>query len=386
MAFFSPSAVAGGSERVLDSLAGELANRGAAVHVVVLGEGALPEWLRERGLPLTVLPPGRVRDPRWLSRTVHAVRRVVRRHASDVLVSNLGRGHLIGAAAVRGTGARRIWWSHNIPSGELFGWDRAAMLLGADLIVAVSDAVAAGHRQMRPRLPLVTIHNGVAIPDDAELEREVEQARQLRGELGWADNPVIAIVGRLQGWKGQETFLRAAALVLQRIPSARFLVVGGAILGWEGDYEAQLKDLARELRLGDSVRFVGHQSDVGPWYSAADVVVNASVGEPFGTVLLEAMARCKPLVVTDSGGTPEIVTHEQEGLLVPARNPEAMAGALCRLVNDRPLALALGSHGRSRVATDFSESAMGARWARALGPWLSVPRVPSTDRRAGELG
>ena len=248
-------------------------------------------------------------------------------------------------------------------------------------------------------LPLVTIHNGVAIPDDAELEREVERARQLRGELGWADNPVIAIVGRLQGWKGQETFLRAAALVLQRIPSARFLVVGGAILGWEGDYEAQLKDLARELRLGDSVCFVGHQSDVGPWYSAADVVVNASVGEPFGMVVIEAMARCKPLVVTDSGGIPEIVTHGQEGLL-SRRASRAMAGALCRLLSDRPLAIVLGlrgrrggqssragmaarcagwrtidrspwrsvRHGRSRVATDFSESAMGDRWARARGP------------------
>ena len=361
---------------MLDSLAGELANRGAAVHVVVLGEGALPEWLRERGLSLTVLPAGRVRDPRWLLRTVQAVRGVVRRHASDVLVSNLGRGHLIGGAAARGTGVRRIWWSHNIPSGELFGWDRAATLVGADLIVAVSDAVAAGHRQMRPRLPLVTIHNGVAIPDDAELEREGERARHLRGELGWVDNPVIAIVGRLQGWKGQETFLRAAALVLQRIPSARFLVVGGAILGWEGDYEAQLKDLARELRLGDSVRFVGHQSDVGPWYSAADVVVNASIGEPFGMVVIEAMARCKPLVVTDSGGIPEIVTDGQEGLLVPAVHPEPMAGALCRLVNDRPLALALGSHGRSRVLAEFTEAAMSGRWSREL---KSLNRPPGSS-------
>ena len=351
---------------MLESLAGELANRGAAVHVVVLGEGALPEWLRERGLSLTVLPAGRVRDPRWLLRTVQAVRGVVRRHASDVLVSNLGRGHLIGGAAARGTGVRRIWWSHNIPSGELFGWDRAATLVGADLIVAVSDAVAAGHRQMRPRLPLVTIHNGVAIPDDAELEREVERARQLRGELGWADNPVIAIVGRLQGWKGQETFLRAAALVLQRIPSARFLVVGGAILGWEGDYEAQLKDLARELRLGDSVRFVGHQSDVGPWYSAADVVVNASIGEPFGMVVIEAMARCKPLVVTDSGGIPEILTDGREGLLVPARDPARMAAALCALLSDATLAIVLGLRGRSRVLEEFTESTMADRWVDAL--------------------
>jgi glycosyltransferase involved in cell wall biosynthesis len=366
VAFLSPSAIAGGAERVQASLAGVLAGRGVDVHVVVLGDGALPSWLQDRGLEPTVLPAGRVRDPRWLSRTVRAVRRAIDRHASDVLVSSLGRGQLIGAAAARGTPVQPIWWSHNAPDSELIGWDRAATLLGAELVVAVNDAVASGHRRLRPRRPVVTIHNGIPLPDDAELERETRFAAKLRSELDWIDNPVAAIVGRLQGWKGQETFLRAAALVVHRIPSARFLVVGGALLGWEGDYEARLKGLAAELGVVDAVRFVGHQRDTGPWYAAADVVVNASVGDSFGLVILEAMARRKPLVATEQGGILEVVCHGDEGLLVAVDDPSAMASAICKLMADPDLAVELGSRGRARVLTEFTDSAMADRWGVVL--------------------
>ena len=365
LTFFSPSAIAGGSERVFASLTGELAHRDVAVHAVVLGEGPLIGWLRSREVPVTVLPAGRVRDARWFLRTTWSLRSVIRAQRSGVLVSSLGRGHLIGAVAVRGTPTRRIWWSHNIPHGGL-GWDRAATLLGAELIVAVSDAVAAGHRRMRPHRSVITIHNGVTVPDEAELAREAMEGERLRNELGWAGNPVVAIVGRLQAWKGQETFLHAAALVLQQMPSVRFLVVGGAILGWEGDYEVELKRLARDLRLGDAVRFVGHQRDVGPWYAVADVVVNASIDEPFGLVILEAMARQRPVVATKSGGVPEFVTHGAEGLLVRPGDHRELATALSQLLSDGTLALDLGSHGRTRALTDFSVSVMADRWEEAL--------------------
>jgi glycosyltransferase involved in cell wall biosynthesis len=364
--FFSPSPVAGGSERVFASLTGELRDRGVAVHAAVLGEGPLTGWLEERDVPLTILPAGRVRNAGWLARTTRALRSAVRKQRSNVLISNLGRGHLIGVAAARGTGAYRVWWSHNIPRARPFGWDRSATLLGADLIVAVSEAVAAGHRGMRPRRPVTTIHNAVDFPDDSRLSHEAEQARRLRCELGWADNPVVALVGRLQAWKGQETFLRAAALLSQRMPSARFLVVGGAILGWEGDYEARLRALARDLELDEHVRFVGHQREVGPWYSAADAVVNASVDEPFGLVILEAMVRRKPIVATRSGGIPEIITHGREGLLVTPNDPRQMADAVQQALSDEALALELGSRGRSRALADFGVPLMADRWEEAL--------------------
>ena len=138
------------------------------------------------------------------------------------------------------------------------------------------------------------------------------------------------------------------------------------MLGWEGDYEVRLKTPGARAWKRDVVRFVGHQRDVGPWYVAADVVVNASIDESFGLVILEAMARRRPVVATKSGGVPEVVTHGADGLLVRPGDHRELATALSQLLSDRALALELGSHGRTRVLTDFSVAVMADRWEEAL--------------------
>jgi glycosyltransferase involved in cell wall biosynthesis len=130
----------------------------------------------------------------------------------------------------------------------------------------------------------------------------------------------------------------AAARLVEARADLRFMVVGGAILGWEGSYPNDLRRPAADLGAADRVYFAGHQADVLPWFDALDVVVHASFGEPFGLVLVEDMALGKPLVATNLRGPLEIIEGGTSGLLVPPGDPERLAEGVERILVDRMLA------------------------------------------------
>jgi glycosyltransferase involved in cell wall biosynthesis len=146
----------------------------------------------------------------------------------------------------------------------------------------------------------------------------------------------------------------------------QFCVVGGAILGWEGSYEADLHAYAEDNpALSGRVHFAGHQADVYTWMDALDIVVHASLGEPFGLVLVEAMALAKPLVATDEGGPSEIVEDGVSGLLVRPGDPEALVRALRRILDEVGLSDRLKTGARAR-ANMFTEVTMAAGVAAVL--------------------
>ncbi|MGZ4403629.1 MAG: glycosyltransferase, partial [Gaiellaceae bacterium] len=178
-----------------------------------------------------------------------------------------------------------------------------------------------------------------------------------------ADKTIVGIPGRLQAWKRQDVFLRAAGILSEQHSSLRFLVIGGAILGREGVYPDELRRLAAELGLGDVVHFAGHQPDVYPWLDALDIVVHASSGEPFGMVIAEAMALGKPVISVADGGPLEIVEDGRSGLLVAPGDPARLAAAIDRVLADGTFAAALGAEAERRARSLFSEDHM----ARAFG-------------------
>ena len=199
--------------------------------------------------------------------------------------------------------------------------ERAAAVPSA-AVVCGSSAEIPAQRRLTPRRRLELIHYGI---DLGAIRQRSGSGAALRTRYGWGERPLIGIVARLQPWKGQELFLRAAAQIAVTCPEARFAVIGGAILGWEGDYPQQLQTLAQSLGIGDRVVFSGHQRDVYPWFDALDVAVTASEGEPFGLVTVEALALGKPVVGVRSAGTAEIIQDGVSGLLVPPGNATAMA-------------------------------------------------------------
>jgi glycosyltransferase involved in cell wall biosynthesis len=189
----------------------------------------------------------------------------------------------------------------------------------------------------------------------------------LRRELGLpAGKPVIGIVGRLQPWKGQHRLIRALAELRQGGRDACVLVVGGTAYDLSPEYEPYLRGLVRELGMEASVVFAGQVADPTPFLGLMDVLVNASYPEPFGIVLIEAMALGVAVVAVDAGGPAEIIVADQSGVLVPNPDPKALARALERLLLDDGLRREVAQNGRRRFEGLFTAERMTTGIAHSL--------------------
>lgn len=199
--------------------------------------------------------------------------------------------------------------------------------------------------------------NIVVIPNGVDLTRFAAPANrgEVRRSLGVPeDAPLVAVVSRLSRLKGIEDFLHAAAVVGARHQSARFIVVGEPSPIKNRAYLDELSALANRLGMGDRVIFTGLRSDVPAVLSAVDVSVMPSLNEALSNVLLESMAAGTAVVATDVGGTAEALTDGENGLLVRPGQPDAMAAAISRLLDNPELSRRLGHAGRNTIARRFS--------------------------------
>ncbi|MEI8105714.1 MAG: glycosyltransferase [Actinomycetes bacterium] len=158
---------------------------------------------------------------------------------------------------------------------------------------------------------------------------------------------------RNRGVKGHEDFLAAARTVLDARPDVRFLLVG-ADWGPEGkEHRIAMQELARELGVDHAVIFAGYRTDVRDVLAALDVAVQASLTENYGGTI-EALTMARPMIATRVGGMPETVRDGETGLLVPARDPDALAAAMLRLIDDPALSSTLAEHGRALMLEHFT--------------------------------
>jgi phosphatidylinositol alpha-1,6-mannosyltransferase len=165
--------------------------------------------------------------------------------------------------------------------------------------------------------------------------------------------PVLLTVGRAdrgEGYKGQETVIRAMPRILAEYPTVRYAMVGG------GDDEARLRQLSQALHVEQSVDFLGALSDEerNARLGAATIFVMPSRGEGFGVVYLEAMNYRLPCIAGDSDGGREPVRDGINGFTVDAASPVAVADAVCRLLSDAPLRSSMGEAGRRLIETEYS--------------------------------
>jgi glycosyltransferase involved in cell wall biosynthesis len=312
--------------------------------------GAFPEALAADGvttLPLTFVPL------RHAGRVLAAARRLVRlvrAHAVDLLHANGPQTNVPAGLAGRIAGVPVIWHARNLVAGDMWDVDRALAPL-ATRIVCNADAIRRRFAGSRGWDRSVTIVNAV---DTREFHPGVPRA-PFRRELGVPDTaPLVGIVGRIGLGKGHEHFVEAALRLLAGGLDAHFVIVGDPLFdedAWRADaLHRVVKDAGRE----DRVRFVGYRRDVPAVMRGLDALVLASDAEPCGRVLFEAMASGTAIVATASGGTPEIVRHGIEGLLVPPRDPAALAHAIGVLAADTSLRARLGAAGVARVAAEFT--------------------------------
>ncbi len=210
-----------------------------------------------------------------------------------------------------------------------------------------------------PDAKIRTIYNGIDVPTDAPSLNGA-----YRREWGIPDQaPIVAMIARLAPQKDHRTFLEAAQRIARVVPDARFLLVG------DGPCRAQVEQWVAELGLADRTRLLGARRDVRQLLDSIDVCVLATHFEGCSNTLMEAMAAGVPVVATNVGGNPELVADGETGLLVPPKDPDALAAAIQRLMADTAAARAMGARGRARMAGQFS---MDAAWAQTAALYAEL--------------
>ena len=276
-----------------------------------------------------------------------------RRLGADVVHSHLFSSSLVASSAARVAGVRAVIETPHVAEGWRSGW-RAHFFADRLLAHAVDAFIAVSHANARyltevKRLParkVRVIRNGIS-PE--RFARPAVPPGELRRALGFGPrDPVLAVVARIEPQKGHAILLEALALVRESLPAVRLAIVG------EGSLRGAIEERARALRLGGSVRFVGHQTRVADWLALADVVVLPSFYEGLPLAALEALAAERAVVATAVDGTPEAIRDGETGLTVPPGDPSSLAWAILRLVRDPELARRLAREGRRTVEREFT--------------------------------
>lgn len=180
-----------------------------------------------------------------------------------------------------------------------------------------------------------------AITSTRELRARTRQA------LGIAEDALVVItVANLRREKDYPNLMRAASSVLSEQPDTIFLAVG------QGPLAAELELVRNELRLGERFRFLGYRQDVAALLGAADLFALGSLQEGLPVAIMEALNQALPIVATDVGGVSEAVTDDMNGYLVPAKDPQALARAMLRVLQDDDLRATLGA-GSAMRTPDF---------------------------------
>jgi glycosyltransferase involved in cell wall biosynthesis len=352
----------GGAEATLLHLIAAGDPPGLEVTLVFLSDGPMVAEARARGVDARVLDAGRLRRADRYIVTVGRLARLARTTRAELFVSWMSWAHLYVGPAAALARVPAVFHQHGLPRSD--DWrDVVATALPTRGVLVPSEMVARAQRRLRPSRAVRVVHPAV---DIERLDPGRFGGRDaVRSSLGLPGGvPIVGMVARLQRWKGVHRVIAAMPAVLARYPDAVAVVVGGEDPGEPG-YPAELERLARDLGIADHVRLVGRQDDVAPWLHAMDVVVHASDAEPFGLVVLEAMAMARPVVASDHGGPLEIIRPGVDGLLAAPDRPEEIASAIVDYLAGPELAARLAAAARDR-ALSFSTAAYPSAVAAAL--------------------
>ena len=390
-----PPVLYGGLGRHVHALAHALADAGHEVTVVTQHSEGCPYDETVAGVRVVRVPEDPPLVPRvdlltWVLAFNHTLARAALRvgaaerpdvvHAHDWVVAHAG-------AAVRdGLGVPLVATIHATEAGRHQGWlpgpeNRAIhsiewwLTAGARRVIACSAHMKWEVTQLFavPEESADVVVNGL---DPRAWLVDAERVAAARAEYApEPGSPLVVFTGRLEYEKGVHHLLEAVPRLRERHPGVRVAISG------RGTYSTELRDLAARLRLGDAVRFTGYldESSLRALAAAADVAVVPSIYEPFGMVALEAAALGTALVVGDTGGLREVVTHGETGLRFPPGDVAALAEAVARLLGDVGLRERLVAAARGMVERDHA-------WAGVAAQTVAVYERAIAEEAAVQVG
>lgn len=333
----------GGVESMLLACAQVPADASGLTHAFALCfDERLASELRALGAPVHLLGPVRMSRPA----SAHASRR-----ALDAVIAAGGFDRVIchapwSQALFGGLAPRRrvpsAFWAHDRMTGRHWT-ERLARHVPPDLVICNSAFTESTRAALYPRTPSVVVRPPVPAA------RAARERRYVRMSLQTPERDVVILqASRCEAWKGHAVLLDAL-IRLRDLPGWTWWLAGGAQRPEERTFVERLRRDAEHAGIGGRVRWLGQRSDVPTLLAAADVLCQANLEpEPFGVVFVEALAAGLPVVASAHGGVAEIVDGTC-GVLVPPRDPEALAAALRALIADAPRRRALGAAGPDRA-------------------------------------
>ena len=352
-----------GASRVMLRSISRLIQEGHAAAVILPYSGPLENELLAVGASVhiinvdPVLRKRNLRQPFALWRDIRLGKKIYVQLAKelqiDLIVSNTS------VTLLGGWVAKKIKCAHithvresYAQMGALARLYTSFLLQNSDRILCVSKAMALQFPHHAQDKKVCVVHDGFPIEEFESVSQE--RIGQFKRQFDLEDCLVVGLVGRIiLQRKGQDVFVRAAALLKQRFPQVQFVIIGGCYPGNEFHLD-NLERLINELGVADQVTLTGEAEDIKAAYAALDISVMASATpEPFGGVTIESMAFSKPVVGTAIGGTPEQIVEGQTGLLVPPNAPHEMAEAIGKLIEDQPLRTSMGLSARKRFENEF---------------------------------
>jgi glycosyltransferase involved in cell wall biosynthesis len=287
--------------------------------------------------------------------------------------------HFYGGMASRKLGVPCIWHVQDFISERSLGIYRRAFSYAArrlpDHIIVDGAAISRQLPGVQDRLSV--IHNGV----DSNTFRPGIDGAGVREELGLPANAiVIGHVGRMTPWKGQHYLLEAFALVTQQAPGAFLLFVGDPVFDTDS-YQRDLLNLTARLGLNERVKFAGYRHDMPAVLASMDLFAFTSVEKDTSPLtLLSAMSSGLPIVAFDIEGVRELIDGEEQLLLAPAKNVDALADSLLRLLSDAELRRRLGASARQLAEKEFSLERHVARMEEVFQNVVQRQRLAFKDQ------
>ncbi len=348
-------------------LSGRLRARGVPVHSVPL------TVLRRRYMTPTGFARLLGQAPASLRTAMDAIgdRKIAMVHSHTATV-------LTGARVARALHVPHLWHVSEIVERPhvVRTWLSRKVARSSDSVVAVSNAVRNHIIDTQPgAAPKISvIYNCI---DPARFaSRSCTPTRDAKSGTNQDARVVVGMIGRAGTWKGQELLLQAARTVCSVVPNAQFVFAGGVL---EGNFAALdiLRAAARDYGINDRVTIQEYCADTPSLLSTFDVFVQPSLRpDPLPTTILEAMASALPVVATDHGGAPEMVTNGVTGLLTTPGDADAMARAIISLLHDRETRVRMGKAGLDRVRRDFSFDSFSSAYLRCYRELAAARQTP----------
>lgn len=336
----------GGQER---RIIGEMAGLTARGHHVVLAtrpQCKIAGKAAKIGIPVLFLPMRNKAD----LRSIIPLARYLRREAIQVVNTHSGVDSWIGAFAAKLAGTPVLVRTRHLNIPLKRSWLNFVHYL-ADQIISCGETMKTQLVEgcHFPPTQVTSIPTGIDFTrfTPSHSRQQVRQALALAPE-----DFVVLMAGIIRSVKRHAIALQAFQHLLQRHPTAQLLLAG------EGPMLERMQQLAAELHIADKVHFLGHREDVPDLMAAADLLLLTSSSEGVPQAVTQALGLGVPVVATSVGGVPELILHEETGLLVPAENPQATADALLRIAEDPALAARLGAAGRAHALANYSHTAM----------------------------